>query len=475
MRGGPQPTIKDFIKHHLNEQRGNTTTTTTAAPVVTTTTTLPANVVSPPFPKCIGGIPGVYKSGDNAIFRDGDGTQYVLNLDATYYNSKGAKGKWKCDSDVQLHFTPSDVLDQQQGLGTFPDCVTGLKKANDYYYGTAMDDQNNQYTVMYYSTPKTSSDGIQGYRAGIVPKGGNKPSNGVYFCSGDEIVIGSWDGNVKLTAKAAESKQSTGDAEAELEGVNQYNVGGLELYYGDNNVNYPVLDNAVKTVKRYIENKYRSNYFNFFLEMLGKMKDFASAYNRPKDVSFIERQIADIQKIGQGVVDVINNQTAKIGQVRWDPFSDPDQLDDSVYKPAINLKGKFPWDKAQQDVLVYQLTDELMSRTDMQNTELQQAQYMKNFELTKENCQTELATLLKYARREDLTRGWLSGKSKTVNVGQGFDPEKMKTTKHRVSLCSDGNQYGNREKDALTWLAAQDTPTKYRVNFGASSPADQPK
>lgn len=416
------------------------------------------------FASCVAGIPGVYVYNNQAVFTD-NGIIVKLNKDGGFEKSDGTKGKYTCGTNSEGN--PNLTLQISQGgkvtnnqsqtvNGTFPDCVTGLKKYDDYYFGTATDENNNQYKVGYYSTPKKTSDFTDGYRAVIWQSSTNKATNAVYLCMGDEIEIISWDGNIRLTADSTKSNTDESSTLAEIDNLND---GGLELWIPGTKyfVNSKVINPAVETVVKYINVGYRGEYFGNFYDMLVKLKEFADSINRTNDSSYLSGKISQIDNIKESM----KNKAAKLNNLDWNSLSNPDNTELGSYEQPKQING----------VNVYQLKGQGSTRQDIQSTDERLKDLIQSSTIDEKTCKSQLEILIDYAGRNDL----LKGSPKTVNVSSlTFSTQELQTLKFAVSKCNSRRMYGKKERDALNFLSDAGTNAKYRVNFGAENSSDEP-
>ena len=440
-------------------------------------------VTNPGFPACITtlGPPSIannvgYTKDGSASFNTLDGVTFLLNMNGTYISLSSSgqkeKGTWKCNSDTEFSYSSSQIVDSKVDAvtsGVFPDCVTGLQKRNDpnrgdYYYGTASDVSNNEYGVAYYSTSKTASDGTKGYEAIILAPGYSKGYPAVYFCMGDYIVINSWDGNIKLKSQSSVGEQNLN---VSLDEINDYNVGGLALYIGDNNaLSTRSIDSAVTTMVQYVEKYYRSNYFKWFREMIVNMRDYATAQNKPRDVKFLTDKLGQID---ESIKKVTSNIQASKADIVWDVLSSPVGSDIGLYYPK-DLKGTFPWENAKEPVTVYQFKSQLTSRANIQAKDAKLKEYMAGNSFDETFCNEQLETLIQYAGQPQLIKGMQMTTNLTDFSTDDIKPMKMVVTKCRTSHLYDRNmkKYGK----ALNFLTQAEP--KYQINYGALCTDMQP-
>lgn len=443
-------------------------------------TPLPTN---PGFPPCVAnlGTPQIatsvaYTKDGSATFNTLDGKTFLLNINGTYIAADAGgnreKGTWACKGENQFTYKSSQTLTSNTDdvvTGAFPDCVTGLQKRNDpnrgdYYYGTATNDANSQFGVAYYSTSKTGSDGTKGYEAIILAPGYTKGYPAVYFCMGDYIVINSWDGNIKLKAQTSVGAQNL---DVSLDEINDYNVGGLPLYIGDSNaLSTRSIDSAVTTLIQYIEKYYRSNYFKWFREMIVNMRDYSTAQNKPRDSKFLTDKL---NQIDDSIKKVTSNIQASKADIVWDVLSSPVGNDIGLYYPK-DLKGTFPWENAQQPVLVYQFKSQLTSRANIQAKDAKLKEYMAGNSFDETFCGEQLETLIQYAGQPQLIKGMQMTTNLTDFSTDDIKPMKMVVTKCRTSHLYDRNmkKYGK----ALNFLTTAEP--KYQINYGALCTDMQP-
>lgn len=433
------------------------------------------------FPDCVDNYSGrIYNSNGEAII-DVQGETWILTKDGKYINNKGGKGTWKCDGysvsgapqiNFQSELSTKDNSETGNNVAVtnqFPPCVTGLKKyqdptLGDYYYGSATDDSGNNFTTLYFATKKTSSDGTTGNTVFVKAPSNEKPWSGVYWCSGDDIVINSWDGNIKLKAQIRVSDEYT---QADKTSIENYNTGGLELFIGDGNtLNRRDVSSAVNTLVQYISQYTRSNYYGWFLEMLGSIKSFLQSQNLPREVEYINNEI---MKFKSAIDAVKTNDVANKQGLNWDVLSDPlPQEQKTVYSPTQNLKEIFPFTNAKEPLFLYKLKSQKSSRVQREQADAMLTDFMAGKALDETYCECELKLLIQYANQPGLIKGMAQKVSDTY-----FDPEQIKPMKQVIKLCSRANLLNSKKYGkALNWL--QGAEDKYKVDFGAKCSEEQP-
>ncbi len=433
---------------------------------------------NPGFPDCVDNYSGrVYNASGEAIIKI-EGDTWVLNKDGHYINTKG-RGTWACDGYTEdkrplIKFEVENSADNKisgnvSAINQFPPCVTGLKKyqdptLGDYYYGSATDDSGNNFTTLYFATKKTSSDGTTGNTVFVKAPSNEKPWSGVYWCSGDDIVINSWDGNIKLKAQIRVSDEYT---QADKTSIENYNTGGLELFIGDGNtLNRRDVSSAVNTLVQYISQYTRSNYYGWFLEMLGSIKSFLQSQNLPREVEYINNEI---MKFKSAIDAVKTNDVANKQGLNWDVLSDPlPQEQKTVYSPTQNLKEIFPFTNAKEPLFLYKLKSQKSSRVQREQADAMLTDFMAGKALDETYCECELKLLIQYANQPGLIKGMAQKVSDTY-----FDPEQIKPMKQVIKLCSRANLLNSKKYGkALNWL--QGAEDKYKVDFGAKCSEEQP-
>jgi len=417
------------------------------------------------FASCVTGLDGVYLYNNQAVFTY-EGVITKLNKDGSYEKNNGEKGTYTCGTNsegkpnltlkITKNGSPTNNQSQSMKGGSFPECVTGLKKYNDYYFGTATDENNDEYKVAYYSTPKKTSDFTDGYRAVIWQSSTNKATNAVYLCMGDEIEILSWDGNTRLTADSTKSNTDESSTLAEIDNLND---GGLELWIPGTNhfLNTKVINPAVETVVKYINAGYRGQYFGNFYDMLVKLKEFADSIKRTNDSTYLTGKITQIDNTSEAM----KNKAATITNLEWNSLSNPDNTELGSYEQPKQINGNN----------VYQLKGQGGTTQEIQGTDARLKNLIKSTSMDEQTCKSQLAILIDYAGRNDL----LKGGAKTVNVSSlTFSTPEVQTLKYAISRCNAAGMYGKKERNALNFLSDAGTDATYRVNFGAKKATDEP-